>query len=126
MAATLGRLQLALRFLEETAATGAALPSLVEIATALDCCDWQASHLLKRLEDRGLIVVTRTPRGFRRSVAARDGSWTLGPVPTGPEAVRSAPPAERRCLRCRDTFQPETRFMFCCDGCRRTNAGEAA
>lgn len=36
-----------------------------------------------------------------------------------PRAVKHSGLPDRKCLRCREPFGPETRFMFMCTDCRR-------
>lgn len=111
------RARLLTEHLAALARAGAPLPDNLNIAAALD---WQYDWVWRAISDAerlGPLRRTGSPHGNSRGLGAPDGSWWLGKRPTA---------VTRRCLRCQDPFTPEGRFLFCCAGCRRANAGEAA
>jgi hypothetical protein len=106
--------------LRRMAVAGRALPGVTDLADELGLATaYVAADLLRELEVRDLLVLEREGRSIVGAGAA-DGTWFLRR-----DARRSsAPPAERRCLRCRDPFAPRHRHNFLCDPCRRSNMGE--
>lgn len=115
-----GRQALLLGHLRALARQGATLPSNTDIADELGWEYQVVPVVMSQLERRGLIVQIRSRVNDRIGVEAADGSWRLG-------RARAAGALQRRkCLRCSGEFKPESRFFFCCYGCRRANAGEAA
>lgn len=111
------RARLLTEYLAALARAGAPMPANLDIAAALD---WDYDWVWRAISDAerlGLLRRVGQPHAPNRGIEAGDGSWRLG---NGRGALK------RKCLRCSDEFRPESRFLFCCYGCRRANAGEAA
>jgi hypothetical protein len=98
---------------------GRGLASVEDIAPGLGIDPRALRQTVRRCEALGLLRIERLGRTIT-AIMAGDGAWRV-PVRrpgTGSEAAR-------RCLRCRETFRPESRGRFLCDGCNRfaQNAG---
>lgn len=110
---------------------GEPCPSSETIADALGLMSrQQATNVLRRAVEAGLITVRYSANQQRRVVSAPDGSWStaderassyrLRGCPAAPPAQAAVPP--RRCLGCRRLFQPEHRHRFLCDPCVARNS----
>lgn len=105
-----------LALLRRAAETGGRLPTTARMAEQLGLSGaWTVTGLLRRGEALGLIRVHHNRRGIG-AIEAVDGSWravgSAGEIENGPEL-----PPMRRCLRCRDQFQPRHRHNFLCPTC---------
>ena len=96
-----------LRHLEGLARQGRPMPSLRDVALAIDTSQHWASTLLGELRAAGVLVVVYGRNGIA-AIEAADGSWRL-------HRGRERPPT-RHCLRCQRMFQPSHRHNFLC-GC---------
>lgn len=101
-----------LDLLRGMAAAQAPLLTLFGLADRLGLSPSYVRALLAEARRRGLIVVHRGRNGVEMAaIEAADGSWR---TERGP---RSVAVATRRCLRCREDFEPEHRHNFLCRPC---------
>jgi hypothetical protein len=102
------RLQLLLTWLRRMADAGRPLPGLDGIADGAGILNRaDVSSLLRDGERLGLLVVEYGRNGIA-GIGAADGSWYVA------KAAEKTP--VRRCLACRQMFQPDHRHNFLC-GC---------
>lgn len=102
-------------WLRARALRGLPIPSLDGIAREMDLTERnRVTELFRQGEARGLFRVEHGGGGQVVAIEAADGSW---------RAVRGGPakPPKRKCLRCRQSFQPEHRHNFLC-GCAELSA----
>ena len=99
-------------------ADGAPCPSNSDLAEALGITEGSVWDLLDGARRLGLIRVDYLASN-RRVISAPDGNWCTGPtdVRRRDGGIRRAAPAAvppRRCLACRQPFQPAHRHNFLC------------
>lgn len=102
--------------LHAMARTGEALPTLGEIGVRMGGIRAdEVSDELRRGEAAGHWAVVRAQGRGILSVSAADGAWVLHGHGSRAAARAKLPP--RRCLRCRENFEPEHRHNFLCVPC---------
>ncbi|WP_439547829.1 hypothetical protein [Falsiroseomonas sp.] len=101
-------------------------PSNQDLADALDLHEGTVADMLRAARIAGLVAMLPVGQN-RRLAAACDGSWQTLPTRIGAGRAQAADKVgQRKCLRCKRAFKPESRYRFCCDLCAAINAREAA